>query len=186
VQTFQTKDTDFQSQITNALKLQPDLIIISGLAADGGNLVKQLRELDYKNPIIGGNGLNTANLFSVCKKLCDGIYIAQAYSPEVDNPINQAFRSAYEAQNQTPPPQFSAQAFTAVQVIVEALGRIDNPQSLPLPELRQKLNDTILTPLGKISFTPEGEIIQDKFYVAQIAMAENGEKGRFQFIPSKS
>jgi branched-chain amino acid transport system substrate-binding protein len=191
VQTFQTKDTDFQSQITNALKLQPDLIIISGLAADGGNLVKQLRELDYKNPIIGGNGLNTANLFSVCKKLCDGIYIAQAYSPEVDNPINRAFRSAYEAQNQTPPPQFSAQAFTAVQVIVEALRRIENPQSLPLPELRQKLNDTILsqtyiTPLGKISFTPEGEIIQAKFYVAQIVMAENGEQGKFQFISSKS
>jgi branched-chain amino acid transport system substrate-binding protein len=72
VQKFQTTDTDFQSQATNAIDLKPDLIIISGLAADGGNLIKQLRELGYQNLIIGGNGLNTSNLFPICQKLCDG------------------------------------------------------------------------------------------------------------------
>lgn len=187
VQTFQTKDTDFQTQITNALQFKPDLVIISGLAADGGNLVKQLRELDYKNPIIGGNGLNTSNLFSVCKQFCDGIFIAQAYSPELDSPINKAFRSLYEQQKQQIPPQFTAQAFTAVQVIVEALRKVENPTSLPLETLREKLNAAILansydTPLGKISFTPEGEIVQSQFYVAQIEMDSSGEKGRFKFI----
>lgn len=81
VQKFQTTDTDFQAQATNALNLKPDLVIISGLAADGGNLVRQLRELGYKGIIIGGNGLNTPNVLSVCKALCDGVLIAQAYSP---------------------------------------------------------------------------------------------------------
>jgi len=37
VQKFQTTDTDFQTQATNAINLKPDLVIISGLAADGGN-----------------------------------------------------------------------------------------------------------------------------------------------------
>ncbi|MCA1994660.1 MAG: ABC transporter substrate-binding protein, partial [Coleofasciculus sp. S288] len=92
IQKFQTTDTDFQTQATNAINLKPDLIIISGLAADGGNLIKQLRELGYKGLIIGGNGLNTSNLFPVCKAQCDGVLIAQAYSPEVNNEINKAFR----------------------------------------------------------------------------------------------
>ncbi|MCA1669642.1 MAG: ABC transporter substrate-binding protein, partial [Thermomicrobia bacterium] len=83
VQKFQTTDTDFQTQVTNALATKPDLAIVSGLAADGGNLVKQLRELGFKGVIIGGNGLNTSNLFTVCKAQCDGILIAQAYSPEL-------------------------------------------------------------------------------------------------------
>ena len=65
VQKFQTTDTDFQSQATNAINLKPDLVIISGLSADGGNLVRQLRELGYKGLIIGGNGLNTSNLLPV-------------------------------------------------------------------------------------------------------------------------
>ena len=48
VQKFQTTDTDFQAQIGNALAVQPDLVVISGLAADGGNSIRQLRELGYQ------------------------------------------------------------------------------------------------------------------------------------------
>lgn len=187
VQKFQTTDTDFQAQATNALNLKPDLIIISGLAADGGNLVKQLRDLGYQGHIIGGNGLNTSNLFPVCKQACEGVIIAQAYSPETMNDINTAFRKTYEEQNQNLPPQFSAQAFTAVQVFVEALKSLDSPTNMPLADLRSQLNQAILkgqytTPLGEISFTPEGEINQGQFYVAQIKMESDGANGRFEFI----
>ena len=190
VQTFQTTDTDFQSQVTNAINIKPDLIIISGLSVDGGNLVKQLRELGYKGLIIGGNGLNTSNILPVCKALCDGIIIAQAYSPELDNEVNNTFRKLYTEQNKKEPPQFSAQAFASVQVFVEALRAIDKDTklgTLPLPQLRTKLNETLLagkyiTPLGEISFTPEGEIVQKQFFVAQIKMESDGNSGKFVFI----
>jgi branched-chain amino acid transport system substrate-binding protein len=190
VQTFQTTDTDFQSQVTNAINIKPDLIIISGLSADGGNLVKQLRELGYKGLIIGGNGLNTSNLLPVCKALCDGIIIAQAYSPEMKNEVNTTFRQLYIEQNKKEPPQFTAQAFTGVQVFVEALKTLDKTTKLSmlaLPQLRTQLNDTLLagkyiTPLGEISFTPEGEIVQKQFFVAQIKMEPDGNSGKFTFI----
>ncbi len=190
VQTFQTTDTDFQSQVTNAINIKPDLIIISGLSADGGNLVKQLRELGYKGLIIGGNGLNTSNLLPVCKALCDGIIIAQAYSPEMKNEVNTTFRQIYTEQNKKEPPQFTAQAFTGVQVFVEALRTLDKTNklgTLSLPQLRTQLNDTLLTgkyvtPLGEISFTPEGEIVQKQFFVAQIKMEADGNSGKFTFI----
>ncbi|NJR40077.1 MAG: ABC transporter substrate-binding protein [Leptolyngbyaceae cyanobacterium CSU_1_4] len=190
VQKFQTTDTDFQTQATNAMNLKPDLIIISGLAADGGNLVKQLRELGYKGLIIGGNGLNTSNVFSVCKQQCDGVLIAQAYSPELPSAINKAFRDAYKAQNKKEPPQFSAQAFTGVQVFVEALRAVDRQtklNTLAIAPLRTALNQQILagsydTPLGAISFTPEGEVNQTQFYVAQIKMEQDGSNGKFEFL----
>ncbi len=189
VQRFQTTDTDFQTQATTALSLKPDLVIISGLAADGGNLVRQLRELGYRGLIIGGNGLNTSNLFPVCKAFCDGVLIAQAYSPQHPSALNQAFREAYLKQFQKQPPQFSAQAFTGIQVFVEALRQIDQRQKLEqfsLEDLRVALNQQLLagkydTPLGAISFTPEGEIIQKNFYVAQIKMSADGETGQFVF-----
>jgi branched-chain amino acid transport system substrate-binding protein len=190
VQKFQTTDTDFQAQIGNALVLQPDLVVISGLAADGGNSIRQLRELGYKGTIVGGNGLNTSNIFSVCQALCDGIIIAQAYSPEAPGEINSAFRDAYVKQNKKEPPQFSAQAFTAVQVFVEALKALDSKtklSALSLAELRTKLNQQILagkynTPLGEISFTPKGEVVQSQFYIAQIKMDVDGNNGKFIFL----
>jgi branched-chain amino acid transport system substrate-binding protein len=190
VQKFQTTDTDFQTQATAALNLKPDLVIISGLAADGGNLVRQLRELGYQGLIIGGNGLNTSNIFPVCKALCDGVLIAQAYSPETPNDINKAFRDAYVAQYRKDPPQFSAQAFTGIQVFVDALKELDKTAKVtqkPLPDLRVALNQQLLqgkytTPLGEISFTPEGEIVQKDFYVAQIKMDPDGNNGKFTFL----
>lgn len=191
VQTFQTTDTDFSSQIATALASNPQLVIVSGLAADGGNLVKQLREFGYEGLIVGGNGLNTANIFPVCQALCDGIIIAQAYSYALDTEINNTFREIYKEAQGKEPPQFSGQAFAAVQSFVEALIALDNEvglDTLSLQELRAALNAqlrkmTFDTPLGPISYTEEGEIVQEQFYVAQIQMDEDGQNGSFVFIP---
>ncbi len=190
VQKFQTVDTDFQSQATNAINLKPDLIIISGLATDGGNLVRQLRELGYKGIIIGGNGFNTSSIFTVCKALCDGVIVAQAYSPDHPNDVNKAFRTTYLNQYKKEPPQFSAQAFAAVQVYVEALQALDKKSEitkLPLAQLRTELNKQLLTgkydtPLGEIAFTPVGDVIQKDFYVAQLKVDKDGNNGKFAFL----
>ncbi len=193
VQTFSTKDTDFTTQATAVLGVQPDLVIVSGLAADGGNLVKQLRDLGYKGLIIGGNGLNTSNVFPVCQAACDGILIAQAYSPQTAGAVNEAFRTAYKDQQKKEPPQFSGQAFAAVQVMVEALTALDSKSKvagMTLGDLRTALNSQILagtydTPLGTISFDPEGEVKQAAFYVAQIKMSADGKTGQFNYVDYK-
>jgi len=190
VQTFQTTDTDFTTQATFVLNANPDLAIISGLAADSGNLVKQLRDLGYTGVIVGGNGLNTPNLFPVCKSACDGILVAQAYSYQAESEINTAFRDAFKAKQNKEPGQFSGQAFTAVQGFVEALAALDKQSpiaSSDLAQLRTALNKQILagtynTPLGEISFTPEGDINQKQFYVAQVKMSPDGASGEFAFI----
>ncbi|GGO35846.1 ABC transporter substrate-binding protein [Deinococcus humi] len=189
VQKFQTTDSDFTTQVTSVLNEKVDLVIISGLAADGGNLVKQLRQLGYKGLIIGGNGLNTSNMFPVCQKLCDGVIIAQAYSPAQPSAVNQVFVKEYRAQYKKDPPQFAAQAYAGVQVMVEALKAIDRKKKLSqwdLGELRNALNKQILlgtynTPLGPISFDKEGEVQQKEFYVAQIKMAD-AKNGSFVFL----
>lgn len=191
VQTFQTTDTDFTTQATNLLNAKVDLVVISGLAADSGNLVKQLRDLGYKGLIVGGNGLNTPNLFPVCKAQCDGIFVAQAYSVSTDNPVNRAFRDAYTADQKKGPSQFAGQAFTGVQVIAEALKAIDSKRKLSgmtLEQIRTDLNSTLksgmkfTTPLGEISFDSQGEILQTNFYVAQVKMDADGKTGQFVFL----
>lgn len=190
IQKFQTTDTDFTTQVSEVLKVKPDLVIISGLAADGGNLVKQLRQLGYKGLIVGGNGLNTPNVFPVCQKYCDGIMIAQAYSPEAPDAMNKVLIDLYQKKYKKMPGQFTAQAFTAVQVVVEALNTLHQKKkvtSYDVKELRKELNQQILkqsyqTALGPISFDKDGEIIQKSFYVAEIRMAADSKSGTFAFL----
>ncbi|MCT0200348.1 ABC transporter substrate-binding protein [Synechococcus sp. CS-1325] len=191
VQRTQLNDQDFQNQITAALRLKPDLIVISAQAVDGGNLIRQLRELGYKGSIVVGNGMNTPNIYPICQAYCDGILIAQAYSPELDSAINKAFVTLYkEATGGAIPPQLSAQAFTAYQVVAEALTRLNRHTPIngrPLIEVRQELMQELLsgrydTPLGAIAFTPEGEVVQERFHVAEVQMEPGGRSGRFALL----
>ncbi len=192
VQRTQLNDQDFLNQISAALQLKPDLVVLSLQAVDGGNLVRQLRELGYRGTIVVGNGMNTPNIYPLCRRACDGLLIAQAYSPELDTPANRAFVERYRAaRGSSLPPQLTAQAYTAYQVVAEALDRLQKrhpPGGRPLAEVRRELNSEILagrydTPLGPIRFTPEGEVVQERFYVAQVKMDPDGRSGRFALLP---
>ena len=197
VQRTQLADSNFQNQISATLALKPDLIVLSLQAVDGGNLVRQLRELGYRGTIVVGNGMNTPNIYPICQKYCDGLLIAQAYSPELDTPANRAFVRAFAANQArsgsgpTIPPQLTAQAYTALQVVGEALQRLNRStplHTLTVAQARKALMDAILagtyqTPLGDIHFTPEGEVVQTNFFVAQVRMNPDGRSGRFALLP---
>ena len=196
VQRTSVSDTDFQIPITNVLRSRPQLVVISALVSDGGNLVRQLRELGYTGPIVAGNGLNTPNIYPVCQRHCDGL-ITQAYTPSLDNPSNRSLLAAFRKGRPADavPPQVTAQAFTAYQVVHEALASLKaslpqgtNLTSLPLGELRQRLLKTLLagtyqTPLGELRFSPEGEVLQREFSVARVSMKPDGRSGRFVLLP---
>lgn len=194
IQTFNNTDTDFTAQITNAQALQPDLVVISGLAADGANLVRQIREFGYEGVIIGGNGLNASYIFPICQIECDGMYLTQAYNYTLNSEINNAFRALYKADQDKEPSQFAAQAFAGIQAFVESLRRVDEAtplNTLDLAATRTALRDALWigvydTPLGEVRFTPEGEVLQDQFYVAQVKMNPDGQSGQFVFLDVES
>ncbi len=195
VQRTQLGQNDFQSAITAVLPQRPDLVVISAQAVDGGNLIRQLRELGYRGQIVVGNGLNTPNIYPICQRWCDGILIAQAYSPDLETPINQALLELYRQSGaRGAPPQITAQAWTAYQVLFEAIQRLQRRgglQGVNLAEARRRLMAELLsgrydTPLGPIRFSPDGEVIQDRFFVAEVRMAAGGREGRFALVRERS
>jgi len=195
VQRTQLADNDFQTPITATLPLKPQLVVLSVQAVAGGNLIRQLRELGYRGQIVVGNGLNTPNIYPICQRWCDGILIAQAYSPELNTPVNRRFLQLFQqAHGDRPPPQITAQAFTAYQVLFEAIQRLQRKGGLTGVTLGQAranlmselLSGTYNTPLGPIGFSPEGEVLQDRFYVAEVRMAPGGRDGRFALVRERT
>ena len=191
VQRTQLADNDFQNPITAAMQHRPQLVVLSVQAVAGGNLIRQLRELGYRGQIVVGNGLNTPNIYPICQRWCDGILIAQAYSPELQSPINRRFMQLFaQAKGDQPPPQITAQAFTAYQVLFEAIQRLERKGGLKgvsLGQARANLMTELLsghydTPLGPIRLSPEGEVIQERFYVAEVRMQPGGRQGRFTLV----
>ena len=142
VQRTQLADNDFQTPITSTLQLNPQLVVLSVQAVAGGKLIRQLRELGYRGQIVVGNGLNTPNIYPICQRWCDGILIAQAFA---------AYQALFEA--------------------IQRLQRQGGLTGITLAQARANLMAELLsgtydTPLGPIAFSPEGEVLQDRSYVA--------------------
>ena len=193
LQKFSTTDTDFTSTARAVLQSGAELVVISGLAADSGALVKHLRQLGYTGIIVGGNGFNSPNMFPVCGEQCEGVLVAQAYSPQADSQVNAEFVKRFMELYKKTPAQFSAQAFASVQVIVEALRKVEKDsgrklRDMKLGEARVALNKALTsgmvfsTPLGEISLDREGEVDQKQFYVSSIVMNPDKKSGTFQLL----
>lgn len=190
VQSYQTTDTSFSTVAGALVDTEPGLVLVSGTAADGGALVRQLRTLGYDGPIVAGSGMNTSELFAICEAACSGLLFTQSYSPQTDNAANQVFRRVFQERHGREPSQPSAQGYASVQVLVESLRAVDADQdlsTLDLATLRTALRTAIPageyeTPLGTVAFTSEGEIVQQQSYVARIEMSEDGQTGRFVLV----
>jgi branched-chain amino acid transport system substrate-binding protein len=90
------------------------------------------------------------------------------------------------------PAQFSAQSYTAVKAIVDALTEVQasgkDVAGMDLAELRADLNKALVdssydTPLGEITLDKNGEVNQKTFYVSQIKIADDGKTGTMELLP---
>lgn len=184
----------------------PDMVIISGLTADGRILIRELRKAGYDKPIVGGNGLNTPYIFDDCEDCADfkNFFVPQAYSykgaekdtaPQIQRDFIDEYNN-YKGEVKKPiyvsePGQFAAQMFTAVQMIVESLRELsiedaDLSQEDRLAALREKLKSKLFsdsnprdTVLGKLYLNAEGEVMQSQFYAAE--SIRNTDKPGYHF-----
>jgi len=189
--TFRTTDPDLGVAAESALAADPDLVVLAAPAAQGGALVRALRDLGYEGPVIGGDAMNTTGLYEVCAAACEGLVLGQSYDPATTGERNAALRDRWVQREGTEPPQHAAQAFTAVQVLVEALRAVDAAGGLANADLaaqRVAVNAALLegrydTPLGPITFGADGEAVLNAPWVARVDMTDDGSAGRLVPLP---
>ncbi len=152
-QTFAKPDRDFTPQITALAALKPDILLVSALAENASGIVAQARQLGYVGPIMGGNGFNSPAFIKNAGPAAEGVLVGTSWNSTSPDPVNQGFIKAMQKRGVNPD-QFSAQAYTGVLVVAEAIrlagykaGRDDIKAGLA------KVKE-LPTPLGRLSFTP--------------------------------
>jgi len=174
IQTFATKDRDFNAQLTALKGKNPDFLMVSALAEQAAGIVTQARQLGWNVPIMGGNGFNSPAFIKNAGQAAEGVYVGTSWNKASPDPVNQAFIAAMKAKGNDPD-QFCAQAYTGVLVIAEAIreagmkgGRDDVKAGFA------KVKD-LPTPLGKFSFLPN----RDGNHAAAIQVVKGG---RFEIV----
>ncbi len=148
---FNTADTAFDSYLTKiqGLSPAPDAIVVTSLLGAASKIIVKARDLGLNQQIIGGNGFNTPLLITLASKAAEGTIFGGAWSCSNTDPVNTAFVQAYIAQWAQAPDQFSAQAYTALKILADAIHLPRKPylrHSVALPSIR------VATPSNKPTF----------------------------------
>jgi len=121
--TYQTGDTDFRAQITSlkSKKALPDILFISSGPDDIGTIVKQVRDMGIKTPIVGGDGYDTPLLAKVAgPAAATDIYFTThvALDSEGAKPFVASYKKMF---GHAPENGFAALAYDAFNLIINAV-----------------------------------------------------------------
>ena len=166
---YSKNDVDLSGPVTQALAENPDAIVNSSLAGPAIKILQEVAKRKPGLPVIGGNGFNTPAIIKSAGAAAEGAISGAAWY--LDNPSaeNKDFVAAYKAKYNADPDQFAAQAYSGLFVLLDALKRTPNPNSVLHDKLKDQIALTtgVRTPLGEVSFDKNHDVSQ-KVYVVQV------------------
>jgi branched-chain amino acid transport system substrate-binding protein len=155
---------DFKALLTKVHSAGPDMIFFGGTTASGGGQVrKQMADVGMRDiKYVGGDGISDEEFRTQAGDMANNSYYTVA-APETSKLASaKAFVAAYHKRFGSNPGPYSANAFSAAQIIVAAVlkGIKENGGKLPTRlEVRQNVAATqnFDTPIGKIGFDRNGD-----------------------------
>ncbi|GAC1617984.1 MAG: ABC transporter substrate-binding protein [Candidatus Elarobacter sp.] len=148
-ETFHIKDTDFQAALTRIESKHPDVIAIGALFPEATKIIQQAGKLGIKAHMMGGNGLNSPEMYGVAGPAAQGIVVGAAWYSGAKYPSNIEFVKKYTAKYGKGPDQFAAQAYAAAEIVAHLVAHGATTKDEMSSALKNvKLIQTVLGPIG--------------------------------------
>ena len=158
-------EQNFSSIVTSIKSKNPDVVYWTAYFADGGLLIKQLRQGGYTGDIVVGDGSNSPQLLEIAGQASEGVYVTT--NPLVEYmPVAKEFIDNYKSAYSQEPGPYSALAYDGVYLVADAIERAGSVESAGLI---QALADTpeYQGLSGVISFKDDNTLEQSNFVILQ-------------------
>jgi branched-chain amino acid transport system substrate-binding protein len=136
---YKAGDQDFKAQLTAIKNKKPEAIYVPGYYTDVALISRQARELGMKQPLMGGDGWDSAKLYEISKGALDGSYFSNHYSDEDPAPVIQEFVQKYKAAYGNVPDALAVLGYDAARVAFDA---IERAKDLTGPSVREAIEQT--------------------------------------------
>ena len=155
---------DFKALLTKAKALGPQAVFFGGTTSTGGGLIRrQMADVGLRAvPFMGGDGISDQSFLDVAGPMADGTYYSVAAPDATKLPSARAFVAAYRKRFGSPVGPYSANAYTAAQVAIAAIGRAIEAGGGTLPTRAEVLHAVatthgLQTPIGVVGFDANGD-----------------------------
>ena len=174
-ETFATGDTDFSTQLTSIMAMEPEALFISALAVEIPQIMTQAREIGIPDTVhLIVSELTSAEI-QEAGAAAEGAVTFASWSGLSNTPGNQAFVQNYQAKHGIEPEPWAAQSYATLYILANAIA---NAASMDSIGIRDALAQTMDFPtiLGNFSFDPNGEAM----YTPVVLIVKDGQLQAFE------
>jgi branched-chain amino acid transport system substrate-binding protein len=157
-------DKDFTAQLSRIKAATPDGFVQWSRYAEAALISQQAKQLGYTVPMLGSDAHAAPKFLELAGQSAEGSYYVGHWSISADWPESTAFVERYRARYGRDPDQYSAQGYTAAEILVDALKR---SQSGDRARLRDAIAATtgLKTAMGAMEFNRQGDLVYPTFMV---------------------
>jgi branched-chain amino acid transport system substrate-binding protein len=147
--------TDFTSELTQAKADGADLIFFGGTSSNGGGIIrKQMSDVGLGSvDFLGGDGIQDTQFFTEAGSAGDGAYSTVAAPNPADLSSASAFVTAYKAKFNSDPGAYSANAYDAMNIIIQAIKEAIQTNSGKLPTSPTAFREAVRSNVAAIHYS---------------------------------
>lgn len=136
---YSEDDKDYKAALTTIKAANPDVILVPGYYTQAGSIAKQARDMGITVPLLGGDGWDSAELFTYAGGSVGNCFFSDHMSADDPNPTVQNFVKAYQTKYSKVPDALAALGYDAAKLLYDAMKRA---KSLDGPDLRDAIAQT--------------------------------------------
>ncbi len=119
-----SSETDFRTKLSKFKSLNFDVLIVPGYYKEAALIANQARELGLKQPLLGGDGFDSPDLWKNAGKNIEGSFFTNHYAADDPDPAVQDFIKKYkERYGGNVPDAMAILAYDCVNCVVDAYKR---------------------------------------------------------------
>jgi branched-chain amino acid transport system substrate-binding protein len=122
-ETYEQGSVDFRTELTKVKASEPDLLYLVAYPSEGGQILKQAKELGIKATILTSEGMKANEVLEVAGDAANGITLT--FPAENKNEEGSKFAEAFKAKYDAEPGLFVAETYDAVKILTKAIGESD-------------------------------------------------------------
>ena len=172
-------ERDYSAILTKLKGVNPDAIFFTGYYPEAGLLLRQMAEMKFSIPLIGGDATNNLDLVKIAGPAAKGYrFISPPMPADIDNPAAKELLKAYmDKYNSQPSSIWVVLAGDAYLVLAEAI-KHKGPDAGAVAEYLHTDLKEFEGMTGKISFDDKGDRVGDLYRLYEV-----DEKGTFVLQP---
>ncbi|HEV2560084.1 MAG TPA: branched-chain amino acid ABC transporter substrate-binding protein [Microvirga sp.] len=155
-------EKDYSAIVSRLKASNVDIIYFGGLYTEAGLIVRQSRDQGLTAPIMGGDGLASAEFLAIAGPGAEGALMTFSPDPR-KNPNAKEVVEKFRAKN-IDPEAFTLYSYAAVQIMADAMKQVGSLDPKKMAEV-MKRGQPFKTVIGDIAYDKKGDITRPDFVV---------------------